>query len=578
MATADDHGVLKYEKDDDDAASVAESATGRHLPAGYYWSPNFIGTWASMAIAQCCIYIYGLGGAALLYTVINPDIGPSSLISWFSIGRTTSQAVGFILFGRLSDIFGRRYIFIAGDVLAVIGCIISATSTTVAQLCVGSVMMGFGEAVMNSFVVALAELVKNKHRPYIISSIYLFAAPFTTFSPLIATTMISHGMTWRWVFWVSTIGCGVALVLLVLCYHPPHYDQLHSSGRHTISKQLRELDYIGIFFFVAGLTLLLLPISWGGTLYPWKSAATIATLIIGVLLLVALGLWETYKKQPIPLMPIGFFRNIGFMSIVLVASSGACVYYPATLLWPQQVAKQYGITGQHAGWLACTVGGATSAGTSGGGLAIWLVGGKSRGLLIFLSLVMVSLIAALAAQGLDGLLLGTVLTSVGPVFSGLIESISLGLAPLFCPPQDLGLAAGMLGTIRSAVASIATAIYTSVYQTRLSTTIPLYVTPAAEQAGFPASNITALISAAAAGTYAKLPGITPNVVVAVKEALPSAYVASFRTVYLTSIAFGGLSIIGAVMTSSAKTLLNDKVSRKLQGKKPHLTRTAEPAV
>lgn len=28
-----------------------------------------------MAIAQCCIYIYGLGGAALLYTVINPDIG-----------------------------------------------------------------------------------------------------------------------------------------------------------------------------------------------------------------------------------------------------------------------------------------------------------------------------------------------------------------------------------------------------------------------------------------------------------------------------------------------------------------------
>lgn len=267
-------------------------------------------------------------------------------------------------------------------------------------------------------------------------------------------------MTWRWVFWVSTIGCGVALILLILCYHPPHYDQLHTSGRHTIRKQLRELDYVGIFLFVAGLTLLLLPISWGGTLYPWKSAATIATLIIGVLLLVALGLWETYKTQPIPLMPISFFRNIGFMSIVLVASSGACVYYPATLLWPQQVAKQYGITGQHAGWLACTVGGATSAGTSGGGLAIWLVGGKSRGLLIFLSLVMVSLIAALAAQGLDGLLLGTVLTSFGPVFSGLIESISLGLAPLFCPPQDLGLAAGMLGTIRSAVASIASKWFT----------------------------------------------------------------------------------------------------------------------
>lgn len=128
------------------------------------------------------------------------------------------------------------------------------------------------------------------------------------------------------------------------------------------------------------------------------------------------------------------------------------------------------------------------------------------------------------------------------------------------------------------LANFTAAIYTSVYQTRLSTTIPHYVVPAAENAGFPASNITALISAASAGTYASLPGISPEVVAAVKKALPNAYVDSFRTVYLTSIAFGGLSIIGAVMTSSAKTLLNDKVSRKLQAKRPHLTRAAETDV
>lgn len=53
----EDPGVLKAEKgDDDDAASVAESATGRHLPAGYYWSPNFIGTWA-VSTRLFCLFL-----------------------------------------------------------------------------------------------------------------------------------------------------------------------------------------------------------------------------------------------------------------------------------------------------------------------------------------------------------------------------------------------------------------------------------------------------------------------------------------------------------------------------------------
>jgi MFS family permease len=137
-----------------------------------------------------------------------------------------SQAVRFILCGRLSDIFGRRCIFIAGDVLGVVSCIISATNTTVAQLCVGSVMMCFGEAVMNSFVVALVELVKNKHRPYIISSIYLFAAPFTTFSPLIGRSFACRGARIFRPVWIFT-------------------DRVHSNSDDLAWHEL-AMDFLGV--------------------------------------------------------------------------------------------------------------------------------------------------------------------------------------------------------------------------------------------------------------------------------------------------------------------------------------------
>lgn len=67
--------------------------------------------------------------------------------------------------------------------------------------------------------------------------------------------------------------------------------QLHS--KLTWQKELLELDYGGIVLYGAGQLLLLLGLAWGGAAYSWTSAHVLATLIIGIVLLILFGLYGT---------------------------------------------------------------------------------------------------------------------------------------------------------------------------------------------------------------------------------------------------------------------------------------------
>ena len=72
--------------------------------------------------------------------------------------------------------------------------------------------------------------------------------------------------------------------------------------------------------WTAGLTLFLMGISWGGVIYPWKSAAVISSMVIGAVLLIALFLWEGFMDLTYPAIPVKFFANRGFISLVACAT------------------------------------------------------------------------------------------------------------------------------------------------------------------------------------------------------------------------------------------------------------------
>lgn len=111
-------------------------------------------------------------------------------------------------------------------------------------------------------------------------------------------------------------------------------------------------------------------------------------------------------------------------------------------------------------------------------------------------------------------------------------------------------------------------IYVAVLTNRITEELPKSVAEAAAGAGLPATSVPATLEAVANGTasaLAAVPGISPSIIAAVENGLKTAYSESFKTVYLVTIAFGGLALIAAVFTSNIDHLLDGYVSRRIGG-------------
>jgi Fungal trichothecene efflux pump (TRI12) len=250
--------------------------------------------------------------------------------------------------------------------------------------------------------------------------------------------------------------------------------------------------------------------------------------------------------------------------MVITATVGSCIYYSMNVLWPQQIAYLFPGTTTHNGWLACVVGSATLLGQIvGGGLCQYIH--QTRWILISSTFSLVAFSAAMVSVGPGDEVKGIALMFMACFSVGIIEICSLALAPLACGSEDLGVALGALGSIRSGGASVATAIYTSILSNKLGKLVPEYVSNAALEAGLPSSSLTALFTNLSTGTLAKVPGISPSIIKAVVAAQASAAAKSFRYVWYAVIAFGIIALLASCLTIDYGEYLTEDVARKMHG-------------
>lgn len=264
--------------------------------------------------------------------IIAGELQGIKLMNWvFSVFLLLS-AVTVPIFGKLSDLFGRKKIFLVGTIVFMVGSGLCGLSQTMEQLIIFRVVQGIGAgALLPVTATIVADIYPYEKRAQMMGYLSLVWGVAGVFGPLVGGFFVDQ-LTWRWIFYMN-VPFGLITIFMVIMFFKEEL---------VIAK--KRVDYLGAVTFSIGTFLLLFAFQIGGEKNEWLTP-TVGLLIFGALVIIGLFLYiETKVKEP--LIPLSLFKirsisvgnTIGFfMSAVLI---GIMVYIP---MWVQGVLG-YGAT------------------------------------------------------------------------------------------------------------------------------------------------------------------------------------------------------------------------------------------
>lgn len=249
------------------------------------------------------------------------DLNGLEHLSWVITSYLLASTVIVPIYGKLSDIYGRKYFIIGAVIIFLIGSILSGLSQNMLQLIIFRALQGLGGGAIfaNAFAI-IGDLFTPLERGRWQG---MFGATFgiaSVIGPALGG-WITDNATWRWNFFIN-IPVGI-LALLVIGFLMP---------RISPDIKDRKVDYLGAITLTIGLTSLLLALVWGGNQYAWKS--------MEIFLLFALSLVSTIifiiieNKVQEPILPLDLFKNSIFaVSMIIIfltgfSMFGAILYIP----------------------------------------------------------------------------------------------------------------------------------------------------------------------------------------------------------------------------------------------------------
>ena len=255
--------------------------------------------------------------------------------TWVVTAYLLTSTAATPLYGKISDLYGRRPVFQFAIVIFLLGSILAGASQNMTQLIATRALQGLGAGgLMALTFVIIGDIVpprdRGKYQGY-------FGAVWGLSSvagPLLGGYFSDHpqilGITgWRWIFYINVPFALASLVVTSIVLHIPKIKREHS------------IDYLGALLLVGSVVPILLTLSVYGPENGWADARTIIYLIIGLIVAVLFILQEKRAKEPI--LPLHLFNNHTFNvtsilgAVIGAGMFGAIVMIPLYL----QVVKGY---------------------------------------------------------------------------------------------------------------------------------------------------------------------------------------------------------------------------------------------
>ncbi|KIY01377.1 uncharacterized protein Z520_02929 [Fonsecaea multimorphosa CBS 102226] len=503
------------------------------------------------------------------------NISSAAQLQWVTSGYAVGSCVSFPLAGSISDIFGRRWVIISGQVIGIAGAIVGATATNVNTVIASGTVLGFATGIVFTIYAAVPEICPNRYRGLglaWIEACILF--PWGTLAVLLGKE-IAATIGWRWIYIIACIYGVIGVVGTAAFYFPP--TRQHFDERSKLTR-FRQLDFLGLGLFVSGVTTLLIGLSWAGTTgHPWKSTSVICPIVLGGVLLISAFAYDlTRGEKNHVLFPADLFSMTRKFTTALVAIFVAgMIFYSMAALLPQ--ASLYLFSDNHIelGLIQLPNGIGQTVGAVVGPMILHKT--KRPKYHILVALFVQTLGVGLYAWALPKHKAAWMAFQFfGQGCFSWLSVCCIMNAGLHVKHAELGIATGVICTFRSFGGSVGNAIFNTIRSLVLTKHLAPEVVKAAAQHGFDARNpknvgllLTAVAKAVVGIPYAfkNVPGANAAVELASIQAFRHAQSTAFRTVFLSTIPFGVIAIVVAFFIEDASRLMNNHVAVKLRNRR-----------
>jgi len=248
------------------------------------------------------------------------DLGGLSHLSWVVTSFMLTSTATTPLYGKLSDLYGRKPLFLIAILIFLSGSSLCGLAGSMTQLVIFRGIQGLGAGgLMTLAMTTVADLVppreRGRYQGYF-GAVFAFSS---IAGPLLGG-FITDALSWRWIFFVNLPIGILALAFFLFGFHRP---------RHVVSHRI---DYAGAILLTAATVALLLVLTWGGVQYAWSSLI-IMGLAGSAVVLIAL-LVHTERRAEEPILPPHILHNrvfvisTGVMFLTFMGLFGAAVFLP----------------------------------------------------------------------------------------------------------------------------------------------------------------------------------------------------------------------------------------------------------
>ncbi|KAF7334954.1 MFS drug transporter [Mycena venus] len=290
-----------------------------------------------------CVVVSSLDSVivATVIPTISTAFNAGSVVSWVPSAYLLTSTCFLPLYGRFSDIFGRKSALLIAMSLFMIGNLLAGFSKTIIQVILSRGLAGAGGGGLVSMSqIVISDIVSLRERGKYQGIISGVIAIGYCLGPVIGGAFAQQ-LEWEWCFWVTfpVSFLAACVVAFILPLKPVQGD---------IRSKLLAVDYIGTLLTLVGCTLFILPLIWGGVTFPWTSPMVLAPLLSAFVVVAIFCLWE-WKGARLPIVPMYIFKYSTVTGVFIGMFINGFVFFSTLYYLPQFFQVALGYDPLHAG-------------------------------------------------------------------------------------------------------------------------------------------------------------------------------------------------------------------------------------